>query len=586
MVDSYSSREGTGSQLADELRRLDGRPYPAYKDLIGSWNMGDFTLLLDKAQSDPYAPPSHFRVRVPQSVAKFPAAAYNSKIRNVALCDYLTRQLCQAVSAGGLDNAAENRGWHGSKGGDVRVETPGQHVIQRSAVVVNDQFVEARCTIALPAQGRSIEGHKAAQTLTQYLPHVVAKSLLYAALNASHLHAFLDSIEDQEHLRQSLADHDLVAFVADGSVLPRRSGADDQPMKPSEENHLQVFQSPPSMQLTMHVPHRGAIRGMGIRKGITLICGGGFHGKSTLLEALQVGIYNHIPGDGREFVAVDPNAVKIRAEDGRSVHLVDISPFINNLPFEKDTTRFNSEDASGSTSQAANIMEALEIGATTLLVDEDTCATNFMIRDRRMQQLVGKSREPITAFIYKVKPLLTQHNVSTIMVVGGSGDFFEVADTVILMDKYRPYDVTQEAKQITVDIPVPYQSDEVQTATATQHHAFGSIGHRIIDSNNFQSHSHPQTHKRTPPQHSPVCSHLSSPPPPCPHHSFIHFCSQWEGVSSFAACHRLRRHRHRAQRRGAAGGDRPGQSHRRRNAEDGRGPGAAGSHPGRPAECP
>lgn len=187
---------------------------------------------------------------------------------------------------------------------------------------------------------------------------------------------------------------------------------------------------------------------MGIPHGVTLFVGGGFHGKTTVLKALEVGIYNHIPMDGREFVVMDPNAVKIRSEDSRSVVCCDISAFIDNLPFKQDTTQFSTADASGSTSQAANIVEALEVGASTLLIDEDTCATNFMIRDWKMQQLVAKEKEPITPFISKVRALFHQHGVSSVLVIGGAGDYFSVADHVIMMDAYEPRDVTDQAKEI------------------------------------------------------------------------------------------------------------------------------------------
>jgi predicted ABC-class ATPase len=187
---------------------------------------------------------------------------------------------------------------------------------------------------------------------------------------------------------------------------------------------------------------------MGIPRGVTLIVGGGYHGKSTLLAAIERGVYNHIPGDGREFVVTDAAAVKVRAEDGRRIAGVDISPFIANLPFGIDTRSFTTDNASGSTSQAANIIEALEAGARVLLVDEDTAATNFMIRDHRMQELIAKEHEPITPFIDKVRLLYQDYGVSTILVMGGSGDYFDVADTVIAMENYRPWDATERAKEI------------------------------------------------------------------------------------------------------------------------------------------
>lgn len=196
------------------------------------------------------------------------------------------------------------------------------------------------------------------------------------------------------------------------------------------------------------MPNKGVVTGMGIPKGVTLIVGGGYHGKSTLLDALQIGVYNHIPGDGRELVVSNPCTAKIRAEDGRRIEKVDISPFIDNLPFGQPTTAFSTEDASGSTSQAANIVEALEAGAEVLLMDEDTSATNFMIRDHRMQELVAKPKEPITPFIDKVQQLYNDYGVSTVLVIGGSGEYFDVADCVICMVEYTPYDVTEKAAVI------------------------------------------------------------------------------------------------------------------------------------------
>jgi predicted ABC-class ATPase len=198
---------------------------------------------------------------------------------------------------------------------------------------------------------------------------------------------------------------------------------------------------------------------MGIPKGVTLIVGGGYHGKSTLLRAIERGVYNHIPGDGREWTVTVPSAVKIRAEDGRFVQKVDISPFIGTLPYGRETASFSTENASGSTSQAANIMEALEVEAKLLLVDEDTSATNFIIRDARMQALVEKSKEPITPFLDRVRNLLEEFEISTVMVMGGAGDYFDVADHIVMMDQYRAYSVTKKAKQISLKFPTRRRSE-------------------------------------------------------------------------------------------------------------------------------
>jgi len=198
---------------------------------------------------------------------------------------------------------------------------------------------------------------------------------------------------------------------------------------------------------------------MGVPLGVTLIVGGGVHGKSTLLRALERGVYNHIPGDGREWTVTTSSGVKIRAEDGRYVEKVDISPFITNLPYGKDTLFFSTENASGSTSQAAYIMEALEMGSKLLLIDEDTSATNFIIRDARMQALVEKKKEPITPFVDKVRQLLEGHQVSTILVMGGSGDYLEAADQVIMMDQYCPAVVTDKAEQVIKAFPTTRKAE-------------------------------------------------------------------------------------------------------------------------------
>lgn len=407
--------------------------------------------MFDRVQGDPYAPPSWIRIQLPNSIAKFPAEyATESSIRNTALCDFLTRVLSDMLHGGtGTDwtEAVSGGGWGGSKGGDINVDAPGQYVLSRTSVVVTANSVEARLTMSLPARGRSVEGNRASQ-IVGGLMDVVKRSLHFKALDKEKLRSHILSVEDQEAARAQLSDLGLVAFVANGSVLPRKSGVDGRPMTKKDDPNLVLFKSPPSMETQIEVPNKGLVTGMGIKKGITMIVGGGFHGKSTLLQALQLGVYNKVDGDGREFVVCDPSAVKIRSEDGRFVGCANISPFINNLPFSRDTTAFTTSDASGSTSQAANIVEALELGCSALLIDEDTCATNFMIRDAPMVELVAPEKEPITPFIKKVRPLFEEQGVSTVMVIGGSGDFFPIADMVICMERYEASDVTEQAHAV------------------------------------------------------------------------------------------------------------------------------------------
>ena len=423
----------TIENLFNTLQRIDKRGYKAYKDIGGVYQGEEFHLFIDYVQGDPFAAPSRLRVRVENT---FPEWTYKNKSREIALRDYLTRAFRFAAGR----YVKGNRGT--GKSGDISIDRPGQEVLERTSVIVDMEYVEARFTVGLPAFGRKVAGEHAREMIQEELTKIVQESLFFDSLNKVKLeeHVFIN--EDGDELRRRLQENNLIAFIADNAVLPRASGVDQRPLKKAFP-----FYSPDNMRYNFTLHHRN-VSGMGIPAGINLIVGGGYHGKSTLLNAVERGVYNHIPGDGREFVVADKDAVKIRAEDGRYIEKVDISPFINELPQNEETTRFSSDNASGSTSQATNTIEALEAGASSLLIDEDTSATNFMIRDASMQQLVPKDREPITPYIDKVKQLYEDHGVSTILVVGGSGSYFHIADKVICMVEYEPLDLTEKAKNI------------------------------------------------------------------------------------------------------------------------------------------
>ena len=423
------------------LKKIDGLGYGAYKDIQGVYDYGDFTLYIDHVQGDPFAPPSRFRVRVPANKAGFPPDMYKTGPRRLGLAAYLARRLGEELKARGRARGT-------GKSGLFYVDCGGQEVLERAALVLADSFLEARVSAGLPAEGRRIAGKTAAKMLLEELPAAVRASLFSSTVDMKRAWEYVLLKEDQDWLRSELEKRDLVCFVADGSVLPRESGVSQKPLLGAVP-----FAAPPELAVELELPNRGVVRGMGIPAGVTLIVGGGYHGKSTLLRAIERGVYDHVPGDGRELVITRADAVKIRSEDGRRVEKVDISPFIKNLPFGGDTGAFSTDCASGSTSMAANIMEALEAGCRLLLLDEDTSATNFMIRDARMQALVAASREPITPFIDKVRQLYRELGVSTVLVMGGSGDYFDVADLVIAMEEYRPRVVTAAAKNIAQKMP-------------------------------------------------------------------------------------------------------------------------------------
>lgn len=437
-------------ELKSILQSIDTKGYKSYKELEGEYKFGEYTLYIDHVQGDPFASPSRMRVRVEQDVAEFPADTYMSRSREIALRDFITRNFHHAI-------IKHSKGKRGSgKSGLISIDNLGQEILERTSAFVNESCVEVRFTVGLPAFGRKVAGSQAEAIFFDELPHIIRDSLLFKNLDVEALYKHIKTSEDADFLRNELENLRLIAFVAEGSILPRQSGVNALPL---EKDKAIPFLSPDNLKMDVELPNKGQITGMGIPRGITLIVGGGYHGKSTLLNAIELGIYNHIPGDGREFVVSNPNSVKIRAEDGRSVQNVDISPFISNLPFNtdsirkhkkrrKDTVFFSTEDASGSTSQAANILEVVEVGADVLLIDEDTSATNFMIRDHRMQKLVSKENEPITPYIDKAKPLFREYMISSILVIGGSGDYFDIADFVIRMTNYRAEDVTLEAKEI------------------------------------------------------------------------------------------------------------------------------------------
>ena len=433
----------TSSELDRQLKSIDHRGYPAYKDLRGSYDFGDYVFSIDHVQGDPFAAPSRVSVQVPMVKAGFPKEYYGEKFKRITLQDHLTRLFGSAIRAGSFK--AKGSG----KSGLLAASHCGQEVLERTACRVDEKGITVRFEIGFPANGRTVNAGELAKIIFRILPDCIHKSLYFARIDKKALQDAIELCEDQQYIRNNLDGLGLCAFLADGSILPRQSGVSDKSMQGAV-----AFKSPKSLQVTLELPHRGKTTGMGIRKGITLFVGGGYHGKSTVLQAIQDGVYNHIGGDGRELVITDASAMKLRAEDGRSVTNVDISPFINNLPNGRDTVHFSTEDASGSTSQAAGLMEAVESGSRLLLIDEDTSATNFMIRDRLMQQVVSPGEEPITPFIEHVNSLYEDMGISTILVAGSSGSYFHVADTVIQMKEYVPVDITNPAKKAAAEFAV------------------------------------------------------------------------------------------------------------------------------------
>lgn len=473
-------RESTLNELTSHLHAIDGRSYAAYKAIVGRYRSPlGWVLYIDRIQPDPYAPPTAIRVVLPLALtgadarltgftprltganetlteANEPLTGTNSHLtasptRAVALRDYLARTLRELL-----------------KGQAISIAPAGQEILERSSVNLHETwqddfstpafnapgpYLELRLRWSLPAFGREIAGRQAARNLNLDLARAIASLDLRESELGAEAWKHCQVAEDHAALQEILVERGWVAFLADGANLARRSGVSQLPL----EGGLPLT-APETLAQTVQLPHAGVVRGTAIPAGVTVIAGGGYHGKSTLLNAIARGIYPHIPGDGRELVATVPEAMAVRAADGRAVTGVDLRPFISHLPGrDADPAQFTTANASGSTSQAASIMESLELwgqpAQAALLLDEDTCATNLLIRDQRMRALVSSEREPITPLVDRIRALHRERGISTLIVMGGSGDYLDVADQVLIMDSYRLVDATAQARQVCASQP-------------------------------------------------------------------------------------------------------------------------------------
>lgn len=479
-------------RLEQLLRENDHKPYPAYKSLKGRYTFQGYVLSIDHVQGDPFAAPSSLSIHLAANQHGFPKESYGEPHRRVMLQDYLLRGFYKEL--GRYSHKAGGSG----KSGTLSVSSCGQEVLERSALTINpaDGSLVLRFSAGFPAAGRTTLAMELRKMLFEYVPACAAKTLRYAALDKAEIEKWIALADDQKAIREQLAVKGLVAFVANGAILPRKSGVDDKPMQGAV-----AFVSPSEDAVTLTLPGGRAITGLGIKKGITLIVGGGYHGKSTLLKALERGVYNHVPGDGREYVITEDTAMKLRSEDGRSVKQLDISAFIRDLPSKRDTKCFSTEDASGSTSQAACTVEAILSGSKTLLIDEDTSATNFMVRDALMQKVIHSGEEPIIPFLSRMRQLYEELGISTILVAGSSGAFFEVSDLILQMKEYKPIDVTIKAKEaaeatsekieipdklaISADQRIPFPNREVTESRKVKVRGNGtdavSINHESVE---------------------------------------------------------------------------------------------------------
>lgn len=410
--------------LYQKIRSLDGKNYGLYKSLAEKpWDFGDFSLEFLHVQGDPYAPASRVLVKTSLQTLGYGPEWGSSFERRLALSDFLLRRLGEAVSER-----------YPEKDAAVVFAVPGPEMVVRNSLWIDNGDLRACLQVRLPGDGRKIQAESAAEILTMVLPDLV--STLYNNGTRQpggvcpELFAHYQVLADRACVLGELESRGLVAFVPDGAVLPRESGISERPLL-----NAVPFCAPQEMAVTLNVCGR-EVRGMGIPRGVTVITGGAFHGKSTLLQALVRSVYPHVPGDGREGIVVDPVAVRIGVEDGRSVRNTDLSLLVRDLPGGVSTRDFCTLSASGSTSEAANLLEAMEFGCRTFFIDEDSSAVNFLIRDSRVRALLGDDREPLIPLADRIREFANL-GCSFVVVAGACGDFLGLADNIIVMADYK-----------------------------------------------------------------------------------------------------------------------------------------------------
>ena len=428
----------TRHQLRQRLDFIDGLAFGAYRELYGGWLFEHFDLFVNHVPPDQHGPPTHFVVWVyPDQIGLCPERR-DTRTKRVSAADYFLRRFLGCLG----EQPAGSRG--SGIGGLIEADQPGQTIEERSACFFDGDAIELRLLVGLPSAGMTILIEEL-EAMIDLLVRVVERTFRPEQGGWDDLRKHQQAAEIQERLRAEMADNGLVAFVADGALLPRQSGSSDLRLI---ADHVRRFASPESLSVEIDLGDLGRFRGLGIPRGVTVITGGPYHGKSTLLSAIEEGAKDHVPGDGRELVVTDPLTFRTEAEEGRLINKVDLTPFLHDLPSHVNIDDFSSEFASGSTSQAANILEAIDAGARLLLIDEDRAATNLMFADEGMRALMDADDLTLTSFLERVRELYEVFGVSSVIVAGSSSRYFSVADTVIKMEDYACRDLTLRAREV------------------------------------------------------------------------------------------------------------------------------------------
>jgi len=440
-------------RFRDKLLTLEGKPYQAYKSLEGTYRFERFVLSLDRVAQDPGIS-SPMRVRVDQAEARFPTDLWSTRTRKVALEDFIARRWHETIRK-------VMRAPHAGRGA-YGIEAGGQQILERTACRITEDWLEIRGTITWPSDARKTAPKIAQAMMTEDVPQLIDGALIYGNHNPSAVQRHVQLAEDAEALRGQLVEHGLIAFIADGAVLPREHTSGKPVL-----SHLVTWQSPPELRVTLTLPHRGPVTGLGVPRGITVIIGPPFSGRSTFIHALAACVYPHIPGDGREFSATVADAVLVTAEEGRRIEGVNLHPFITHLRTGEDVAQYRTEQAAPLLSQAAALVEVLEAGCSALLIDEDSSAPALLAQDTLLGRLVPSGGQ-VVPLVDLLRPLYEEHGISSVIVSSAGSDYARVADTIIAMDGFHPSVVTAQAKQLVAG------SEGSETRRP-----FGGIHHRV-----------------------------------------------------------------------------------------------------------
>lgn len=431
------------------ILEMDGKPISKYGELIENCDFGRFVLRCGDKAFDKEKAVAHFSVRVPQSLANFPLDLIESPLRRTALEDLILRSFSNELDLiSGYDNSGVARK-------QITIADPAQKILPRSALEINEDYVEARIVIKLPfktlsygsGDARVIDGEAACDVFFNDLVNAVEQSMIYCNLDPERIDSALELMEDASHLRKELSTRGLTAFVRQGSLLSRMSDCD----LPDYED-LNPLMVEESAEIDFEVPNGGSVRGLGIPTGLTVIIGEANAGRTDLMKALGDGIYNHVAGDGREMAISMTDTAAINSDTGRSVQRVDISPFFAGE--DSSLKSYSSNSADRFCSQAASFIEMIEAGARVLLLDESTSDPEFLSGDQRVSALLNSKKR--VSLVEIARQLVDELDIS-IIVAGGANvaEYLPLADNVFKIEAGKVANITEAVK--SQDLPAPEQ---------------------------------------------------------------------------------------------------------------------------------